>query len=107
MPFRRPRRIDGHDFGSRHSCWNSYRAHTSARRNSSNIPSNKRMKMTSLLVGGYPLLPGGAFAGDRVGVADIKTTFARPLLAPVADPPKGALYPPGFDSVEHGALTNI
>lgn len=73
----------------------------------SNIPSNKPMKMTSLLVSGYVLLSGGAFAGARVGVADIKITFASTPLAPVADLPKEALYPPGFDSVEHGALTNI
>jgi hypothetical protein len=57
------------------------------------------------------VLSGGLFGcssiAQSVNVADIKITFTNPPVAPLHDLPREVLYPQGFDSIEHGAFTNI
>jgi len=44
---------------------------------------------------------------ERVGVSEIKITFAKRQVAPAGDLPHNAKYPPGFDSHVYGPLTSI
>jgi hypothetical protein len=72
--------------------------------------------MKPKIIVGFAFVVGGVLFGcsttDRyhaepVSVSEIKIAFAKRQVAPPRDLPREALYPPGMDSDEHGALINI